>query len=109
MLQADPSLRPTAAEALRHEWFGNDRIIINELLNINHDISVSIVDTQKEQNTLVKKTAMTAQGELSNKMIIYKKVKDRQSRQITPSGLEIRNNSIQVIQALFPVEAFYNA
>jgi serine/threonine protein kinase len=35
MLQPDPALRPTAAEALQHEWFKIDRDVILDLLDMN--------------------------------------------------------------------------
>ncbi len=38
LLNSDPEKRPTAAEALQHDWFKNDKNIINDLLNVNNMI-----------------------------------------------------------------------
>jgi serine/threonine protein kinase len=36
MLQSDPAKRPTAAQALEHEWFRCDKQVISELLTVNN-------------------------------------------------------------------------
>ena len=35
MLKSDPDERPTAREALSHQWFNNDKDIIRDLLQMN--------------------------------------------------------------------------
>lgn len=35
MLQADPDNRPSAHEALSHEWFCCDKVVLNKLLLLN--------------------------------------------------------------------------
>lgn len=56
MLQSDPLLRPTAADALRHEWFASDKLIIDKLLifNENTDHDNLIIKRQVNKNVLRK-------------------------------------------------------
>lgn len=56
MLQSDPLLRPTAADALRHEWFASDKVIIDKLLifNENTDHDNLIIKRQVNKNVLRK-------------------------------------------------------
>jgi hypothetical protein len=35
MLDIEPGMRPTAREALMHEWFNTEHEIIKELLHVN--------------------------------------------------------------------------
>lgn len=35
MLERDPAQRPSAAEALKHQWFQQDEAILKELLDLN--------------------------------------------------------------------------
>ena len=44
MLQQDPEKRPTAAQALEHEWFKCDEQVINQLLNVNQAICSQLQD-----------------------------------------------------------------
>ena len=53
MLQSDPEKRPTASQALEHEWFKCDRLIIGELLHVNQAICSQLQDVSNvDENEL---------------------------------------------------------
>jgi serine/threonine protein kinase len=47
MLHPDPRQRPTAQQALKHEWFKQDESAIQDLLTINRQISKNVVEPAK--------------------------------------------------------------
>ena len=59
MLQSDPDKRPTAQQALEHEWFKCDRLIIGELLNVNQAICSAIKDVSNiDENDVLEQSSM---------------------------------------------------
>ena len=44
MVSPDPSVRPTAKEALNHSWFKEEMIAIQDMLELNRQMSKNVLD-----------------------------------------------------------------
>ena len=67
MLQSDPEKRPTAAQALEHDWFKCDRQIIGELLNVNQAICSALQDVSNiDENDVLEQESAQNQSMMAS-------------------------------------------